>query len=128
MLSSYRDKAEIPLVPSLYTARYGVYLNVYMQACWELVNIWQGENLDRLFSKVYECRLDKGIIRVTGALAGVSRLPFFRYTLSVLVQKDGAVSFSLAACVGESDGCRCRYPPVPAQTTRMPNSTWAAHP
>lgn len=46
-----------------------------MRAYWELVNIWQGENLDRLFSKVYECRLEKGIIRVTGALAGVSRLP-----------------------------------------------------
>lgn len=66
-----------------------------MRAYWELVNIWQGENLDRLFSKVYECRLEKGIIRVTGALAGVSRLPFFRYTLSVSVKKDGAVSFSL---------------------------------
>ena len=62
-----------------------------MRAYWELVNIWQGENLDRLFSKVYECRLEKGIIRVTGALAGVSRLPFFRYTLS-------AVSYTHLIC------------------------------
>ncbi len=70
-----------------------------MRAYWERVNIWQGENLDRLFSKVYECRLANGVIRVSGALSGVSRLPFFRYTLSVSVKKDGAVTFSLDGLV-----------------------------
>ena len=137
------ETAEISLDPGVYTARYGVYLNVYLyhkgrlvaqaqhslvytpareaqetcpadikedtenyylsgdgfayvffkhyggfvsmkirgeeqlcgrmrltawRAYWEQANIWQGENLDRLFSKVYECRLANGVIRVTGAL------------------------------------------------------------
>lgn len=63
---------------------------------------WQGENYDRLFSKVYDCRMEQGTICVTGALSGVSRLPFFRYTLSVSVAADGQIRFDLDGRVREN--------------------------
>ncbi len=62
---------------------------------WGDDNVWQGENYNRLFSKVYECRMEDGVLSVDGSLAGVSRLPFFRYTLTVEVKWDGAVWISL---------------------------------
>ena len=62
---------------------------------WGNESIWQSENFNRPFTKIYDCRMEDGIITVTGSLAGVSRLPFFRYTLSVAVKKDGAIVFSL---------------------------------
>ena len=63
---------------------------------------WQGENYDRLFSKVYDCQMERGVLRVTGALSGVSRLPFFRYTLSVSVAADGQIRFDLDGRVREN--------------------------
>ncbi len=44
---------------------------------WGLYNIWEGETLDRQFEFVYNCRLDGSSVTVSGALAGVSKTPFF---------------------------------------------------
>ncbi|MGN0978873.1 MAG: glycoside hydrolase family 2 TIM barrel-domain containing protein [Candidatus Avoscillospira sp.] len=63
---------------------------------------WQGENYDRLFSKIYDCRMEQGVLRMTGSLSGVSRLPFFRYTLSVSVAADGQIRFDLDGRVREN--------------------------
>ena len=60
---------------------------------WANVNIWQGENLDCQFSKVYDCRIEDGAIIVDGSLAGVSRVPFFRYTQKITVSKQGKINF-----------------------------------
>ena len=68
---------------------------------WANVNIWQGENLDCQFSKVYDCRIEDGAIIVDGSLAGVSRVPFFRYTQKITVSKQGKISFELCGNVRE---------------------------
>jgi len=69
---------------------------------WANVDTWQGENLDRLFSKVYGCRLaERGQIIVEGSLAGVSRYPFFRYTLRIRITEDGTICFDLNGKVRE---------------------------
>lgn len=62
---------------------------------WANVNIWQGENLNCAFSKVYDCQVEEQTIWVKGSLAGVSRFPFVKYDLSVRIFKDGKVDFSL---------------------------------
>lgn len=49
---------------------------------WDRETIWQGENLDAAFTKVYDCRIQDGRIVVHGSLAGVSRVPVLRHTLS----------------------------------------------
>lgn len=62
---------------------------------WGSYNIWQGENFDKLFSKVYACMVTDGSICVDASLAGVSRKPFFRYTLQVKVNRRGVISVNL---------------------------------
>ena len=68
---------------------------------WANVNIWQGENLDCSFSKVYDCRVEEHSIVVTGSLAGVSRMPVLKYELKIHVFNDGKIVFELDGRVRE---------------------------
>ncbi len=72
-----------------------------MKMLWGNYNIWQGENLDCAFSKVYDCCIDKDQIIVRGSLAGVSRSPLVKYGLYVKVYKDGTIEFSLNGKIRE---------------------------
>lgn len=62
---------------------------------WLNMNVWEGENLDCAFTKVYDCRIEDGIIVVEGSLAGISRLPLFKYTLKAMISENGEVDFEL---------------------------------
>ncbi len=68
---------------------------------WAFINIWEGENLDRQFSKVYECTEEDGVIIIKGSLAGISRLPYFRYEMKISVSEDGQITFALDGNVRE---------------------------
>ena len=72
-----------------------------VKAKWAFLDIWQGENLDRIFSKIYDCRIENGKIFVSGSLAGVSRVPFARYDLLVSIFKNGKIDFSLKSKIGD---------------------------
>ena len=69
---------------------------------WGSYNIWQGENLDKLFSKVYACVISEGKVRTEGSLSGVSRQPFFRYVLEIDVDMAGRISANLQGKVREN--------------------------
>jgi len=64
-----------------------------MKALWGNYNIWQGENIDTAFNKIYECDLIDGGVKVKGSLAGVSRTPYMQYSYTVLVYADGRIDF-----------------------------------
>ena len=49
---------------------------------WDRTNIWQGENFDCVFNKVYSFKIQGNKVSFDMSSAGVSRLPFFKYTLS----------------------------------------------
>ena len=68
---------------------------------WAFINIWQGENLDRDFNKIYDCRIENGVIVVEGSLSGVSRLPLFRFTKTVRIDAAGKVDVTLTGKVRE---------------------------
>lgn len=68
---------------------------------WAHLDTWQGENLDKAFSKVYDCHVENGVIKLIGSLAGVSRVPFVRYELQVEIFGDGQISLSLSGKVRE---------------------------
>ncbi|MGI6280225.1 MAG: glycoside hydrolase family 2 TIM barrel-domain containing protein, partial [Acutalibacteraceae bacterium] len=70
-----------------------------VEVYWMNKSIWQGENLDCSFSKVYACKIEDGVIIVDGSLAGVSRLPFLKYRLCVAIFLDGRIDVSLSANV-----------------------------
>ena len=72
-----------------------------VQAKWAFLDIWQGENLDRLFSKIYSCDIEDGKIIVSGSLSGVSRAPFAHYRLTVSVFQNGKIDFALKAKIRE---------------------------
>ncbi len=63
---------------------------------------WQTENLDRTFEKVYECRIENGVITADCSLSGVSRMPFLRHSLEITVYKNGRISYGLKGNVRES--------------------------
>lgn len=69
---------------------------------WGSYNIWEGEDLDKLWNKVYECRTVAGGVHVDGSLAGVSRMPFLRYAMDVAVDAAGRVSVNLSGVVREN--------------------------
>ena len=62
---------------------------------WENINIWQGENINHTFTKVYDCHIENGVITAKASLAGVSRVPYFRYQTEIAVYADGRIDFSV---------------------------------
>lgn len=66
-----------------------------MKQLWYLENIWQGENLDRLFHKTYGVEKEGNSIIVKASEAGVSRRPIFRYLLKYDFYTDGTVHINL---------------------------------
>lgn len=58
---------------------------------------WSGENFNRIFSKVYSCTVNGNKIKVCGALAGVAREPFLRYTAVYEFFRGGEIKISLNA-------------------------------
>lgn len=72
-----------------------------IRARWMQLDGWQGENLDKAFSKVYDCRVEDGTILLNGSLAGVSRVPVIRYALRIMVSAQGRIDYQLDAVVRE---------------------------
>ncbi len=68
---------------------------------WANVNIWQGENLDCLFHKVYECQIEDGGISVTGAIAGISRKPLMKHMLRITIDAMGNITMHLQGDIRE---------------------------
>lgn len=68
---------------------------------WDRTNIWQGENLDCVFNKVYSAEVSENKLLINGSAAGVSRYPFFKYTLCYEFFKNGDVHIELKGNIGE---------------------------
>lgn len=73
----------------------------HIRLLWGSDNVWQGENLNRLFHKTYDCRIEDGTIFVEASLAGVSRKPIVMYRLQIAVKEDGTAEFQLSGRVRE---------------------------
>jgi len=56
---------------------------------------WYDLRLDKLCPKIYSCKTEKNEIVLSGSLAGLSRMPFFRYELSLAFFDDGSVAVNL---------------------------------
>lgn len=69
---------------------------------WGNYNTWQGENLNRHFSKVYEVSLNDDTIFVRGDLSGVSHAPYFAYTTAYRINGKGEIFVTLGGKVREN--------------------------
>jgi len=56
---------------------------------------WYNEKYDRLYNKVYETKIDNNTIIVSGALAAVSRVKFFDYTVKYVFGANGRIDVFL---------------------------------
>lgn len=73
-----------------------------IRAFWDRTNIWQGENFDCVFNKIYSCEISEGRMTFNGSSAGVSRKPFFHFNLVYEFFEDGRVKVSLGGKVREN--------------------------
>lgn len=73
-----------------------------VESLWTNMTIWQGENFNVQFSKVYGCTAENGTVTVDGSLSGISRAPFCCYTLTVSVFADGKVELALDGKIREN--------------------------
>ncbi|MBE6757093.1 MAG: DUF4981 domain-containing protein [Ruminococcaceae bacterium] len=55
----------------------------------------EGDRLDRVFHKTYDCTVKDNAITVTAALGGVSRVPLLKYTAVYTFSADGTVTVSV---------------------------------
>lgn len=62
----------------------------------------KGDCLDKQFQKVYSCAVSDGGVCLKGALAGVSRAPYLRFTLECEVSAAGEISVRLHGNVREN--------------------------
>lgn len=72
-----------------------------MRPLWANVNIWQGENLDCAFTKVYECNIYNNKILLKGSLAGISRKPVLRYDIEIRITAEGTVEIGFNGKIRE---------------------------
>ena len=68
---------------------------------WGHEDSWSGENYNRIFNRVYNYTCDGKTLTFEGSLAGISRVPFFRYTITYRFTEDGKMNVSLNGKVGE---------------------------
>ncbi|MBQ9965217.1 MAG: glycoside hydrolase family 2 [Clostridia bacterium] len=66
------------------------------------INIWQGENYDCVFTKVYDVKVIDNKIIAECSASGISRAPFFRYVLELEFFANGAVKFNLNGNIREN--------------------------
>ncbi len=69
---------------------------------WGHSNVWEGENLDRIFDEMTEISAVGNEITVKGFLAGVGRVPFLKYEIKYTFYNDGTVKVSLHGRVREN--------------------------
>ncbi len=68
---------------------------------WCFHALWQGEQLNFPFTKVYGVEIKENIIYLDGSLSGVSHFPFFRYKLAFEIGEKGEIAVSLAGKIRE---------------------------
>lgn len=64
---------------------------------WKYDTQFNAENMDRAFTKVYDVQVSGHRIEAKCSLAGVSRVPMIRYTLTIDVYEDGSMDWAVNA-------------------------------
>ena len=62
---------------------------------------WNSFFFNRMFNKVYDCKIDKNKISVDGSLAGIGRKPFLKYHTDYIFSQTGEIEVVLHADVHE---------------------------
>ena len=74
----------------------------HIKALWERGDLWQGENFDCTFTKIYSCSVSGNKVVFSASSSGISRKPFFYFDLSYEFFTDGTVRISLNGKIREN--------------------------
>lgn len=69
---------------------------------WVQGEAWKSENINKIFNKIYDIRLEGNKIIAHGALSGVSRFPVLNFELIAQFFSDGKVQFNVDVNVRKS--------------------------
>lgn len=69
---------------------------------WGHSNVWEGENLDRIFDQMTEISCDGNKIITKGFLSGIGRMPFLSYSIEYSFFTDGSMKVLLDGKVREN--------------------------
>lgn len=69
---------------------------------WGHSNVWEGENLDRIFNQMIDISSNDNEITAKGFLSGVGRAPFLKYEIKYAFYNDGSMKISLHGKVREN--------------------------
>ena len=69
---------------------------------WGHSNVWEGENLDRIFDQMTDIQRVENKIITKGFLSGVGRMPFLEYTVEYSFYNDGSMKIKLDGKVREN--------------------------
>ena len=114
MVKNGEEKLAAPMKLSYFRAPTDNDRNV--KAYWDRSTIWQGENYDCVFGKVYQYEVAENRVVFAGSAAGVSRHPFFRYHLGYEFFADGSIKVRLVGNIRENAywlprlGFECKLP------------------
>lgn len=75
-----------------------------MEDLWYNKTIWQGENLNKVLTYVYSSECNDNSVIIKAYAAGISRKPFFDYTLCYSFFEDNSVNVKLSGKIRE-DNC-----------------------
>ena len=90
-----RGREQLAAMPTLSAWRAPTDNDRSIRHRWMHMDEWKGENLDKTFVKIYDCRLEGGAIVVSGSLAGISRAPYLRFTQRITVSEGGTIHLEL---------------------------------
>ncbi len=94
-----KDIISTPVLPSVWRAPTDN--DIEIRKKWGHCDPISGENMDRIFHKLYDCTVSDNVITVNGSIAGISRRPFLRYEMKLTFFADGLVKTDLNCKVAD---------------------------
>jgi beta-galactosidase len=95
-----KDREQLANPAKLTVWRAPIDNEMYVLSRWKWQNPYDAENIDRVQNKIYSYQVEDNSLIFSGSLSGISRSPFFRYTLAYTFYDD-AVKVSLSGKIKE---------------------------
>lgn len=95
-------KEQLVSFPELTVWRAPIDNDINIKKKWAWYDAYNGENYDRIFNKVHECRVESNTVIFDGILSGIGREPFMKYMLKYSFFEKGEIKISLKAKIRDN--------------------------
>ena len=95
-------KEQLVSFPELTVWRAPIDNDINIKKKWAWYDAYNGENYDRIFNMVHECRVESNTVIFDGILSGIGREPFMKYMLKYSFFEKGEIKISLKAKIRDN--------------------------